>query len=178
MKDGEVEDSDGIVGWPRAHFAGHRRRFAQFDAPTVRAILALRTVAQRVENALGAWFPGDGLTPQKFGVLVVLLAEEKPISLSELRRFLGTTQANVTGLVAGLERDALIERKTSRDDRRVSFVSLTRSGRRLVEAMSPPYFARNKNALRGLSQTEKKTLVDLLAKVSRGFATESANNKT
>jgi|SRR5580704_788535 DNA-binding MarR family transcriptional regulator len=172
MKDGDVDDGDTIVGWPRSHFSGHKRRFSEFDAPTFRAILALRSTAQRVENALGAWFLDDGLTPQKFGVLVVLLAEGKPISLSELRRFLGTTQANVTGLVAGLERDGLIERKTSRQDRRVSFVSLTRGGRRLVESTCPSYFAWNRGALRALSQSEKKTFVELLEKVSRGFANE------
>jgi DNA-binding MarR family transcriptional regulator len=169
MKDGEVTDADQIVGWPKTHFAGHKRRYPEFDAATLRAMLALRAVAQQVENALGTWFADDGLTPQKFGVLVVLAAEERPISLSDLRKFLGTTQANVTGLVAGLERSGLIERKSSRDDRRVSFVFLSRTGRRLVESRLPGYFARNRAALRGLSQSEKKTFVDLLAKVANGY---------
>jgi DNA-binding MarR family transcriptional regulator len=129
----------------------------------------LRITAQRVENALGAWFLGDGLTPQKFGVLIVLAAEKDPITLSDLRRSLGTTQANVTGLVAGLERSGLLERRTSREDRRVSYVSLSRSGRRLVEARSPQFFARVREGMRGLSQAEKKTFVELLTKIVRGY---------
>jgi hypothetical protein len=36
--------------------------------------------------------------------------------------------------------------------------------------MLPSYFAKNKAALRGLTQGEKKTLVELLGKVTRGFA--------
>jgi len=170
MRDAEIADTEDIVGWPDSHFAGHRKRHSDFDPATVRALLALRTTAQRVENALGSWFVDAGLTPQKFGVLIVLQAEADPISLSDLRRYLGTTQANVTGLVAGLERDGYIDRKASTDDRRVSYISLSRTGKRVVASLLPNYFAKNKAALRGLTQSEKKTLVDLLTKVSRGFA--------
>jgi DNA-binding MarR family transcriptional regulator len=171
MRDGEHRDLEDIVGWPDAHFAGHRKRFSEFDPAAVRGLLALRTTAQRVENALGSWFIEAGLTPQKFGVLIVLHAEGEPISLSDLRRYLGTTQANVTGLVAGLERDGFIDRKASTEDRRVSYISLSRSGKSIVAKMLPNYFAKNKAAMRGLTQAEKKTLVELLTKVARGFAT-------
>ena len=170
MKDGENRDLEDIVGWPDAHFAGHRKRFSEFDPAAVRSLLALRTTAQRVENALGSWFLEAGLTPQKFGVLIVLHAEGEPISLSDLRRYLGTTQANVTGLVAGLERDGFIDRKASTEDRRVSYISLSRSGKSIVAKLLPSYFAKNKAAMRGLTQAEKKTLVELLTKIARGFA--------
>ena len=170
MKDGEIHASDDIVGWPDEHFAAHRKRFSDFDPASIRALLALRTTAQRVENALGSWFLEAGLTPQKFGVLIVLQAEGDPISLSDLRRYLGTTQANVTGLVAGLERDGYIDRKASTEDRRVSYISFSRSGKRVVASLLPQYFAKNKTALRGLTQNEKKQLVELLLKISRGFA--------
>lgn len=174
MRDGDINALEDIVGWPDAHFVGHRKRHVDFDAATLRALLALRTTAQRVENALGSWFLEAGLTPQKFGVLIVLQAEGEPISLSDLRRYLGTTQANVTGLVAGLERDGYIDRKASTEDRRVSFISLSRSGKRIVASMLPDYFSKNKSALRGLSANEKKTLVELLMKVSRGFSSIDA----
>jgi MarR family 2-MHQ and catechol resistance regulon transcriptional repressor len=170
MRNGDMREPEDIVGWPDSHFVGHRKRFSEFDPPTLRALLALRTTAQRVENRLGSWFLDVGLTPQKFGVLIVLQAEGAPISLSDLRRYLGTTQANVTGLVAGLERDGFIDRKASTEDRRVSYISLSRSGKRIVQQMLPEYFARSKAALRGLTQAEKRTLVELLAKVTRGFS--------
>jgi DNA-binding MarR family transcriptional regulator len=169
MKDGEATGTDGIVGWPKTHFVGHKRRYTEFDAASVRAVLALRATAQRVENALGGWFVDDGLTLQKFGVLIVLGAEDEPITLSDLRKILGTTQANVTGLVAGLERSSLIDRKPSRDDRRVSYVSLSRTGKRLVESRLPEFFGRLRDGMRGLTATEKKTFVDLLAKIVRGY---------
>ncbi len=171
MRDSEIDGAEEIVGWPGYHFAGHRKRSAEFAPRALRALLALRTTAQRVENAVGSWFLDAGLTPQKFGVLIILHAEGKPISLSDLRRYLSTTQANVTGLVAGLERDGYIERKASTVDRRVTFVSLSLSGKRVVMSMPPDYFARNKAAMKTLTQNEEKTLVDLLAKISRGFGT-------
>ena len=71
MRDGEQNDQGDIVGWPDAHFTGHRKRFSDFDPAAARALLALRTTSQRVENALGSWFLEAGLTPQKFGVLIV-----------------------------------------------------------------------------------------------------------
>jgi DNA-binding MarR family transcriptional regulator len=174
MGDRDSRGNDDIIGWPDAHFLGHRKRFSEFDASAMRALLALRTTAQRVENALGSWFLEAGLTPQKFGVLIVLAAEGQPISLSDLRRYLGTTQANVTGLVAGLERDGFIDRKASSEDRRVSYISLSRSGKRVVASLLPAYFAKNRAALRGLSASEKKTFVELLNKIARGFATIEA----
>jgi DNA-binding MarR family transcriptional regulator len=170
MKDGAEHEPEDIVGWPDSHFAVHRKRYPEFDPATLRGLLALRATAQRVENALGSWFMDAGLTPQKFGVLIVLQAEAEPISLSDLRRYLGTTQANVTGLVAGLERDGFIDRKASTKDRRVSYISLSRSGKRIVQSMLPEYFAKSKAAMRALTQNEKKLLVELLTKVARGFS--------
>lgn len=170
MKGAETDGAGDLVGWPEHHFAAHRQRFSEFDPASLRVILALRITAQRVENSLGSWFLPAGLTPQKFGVLVILQAEGRPVSLSNLRRYLGTTQANVTGLVAGLERDRFIERRGSQEDRRVSFISLARSGKRIVESVLPEYFLRNKNALRALNASEKKMLTELLGKVSRGYA--------
>src|SRR5271166_3991037 len=169
MRDGESSVDDDNAGWPEQHFASHRKRFTEFDPASMRALLTLRIASQHVENALGSWFLDAALTPQKFGVLIVLQAEGKPISLSDLRRYLGTTQANVTGLVAGLERDGYIERRASSEDRRVSYVSLARAGKRILHAMLPEYFARSKAATKSLTQVEKKQLVALLEKFARGF---------
>ena len=169
MRDGDNGAVEEPAGWPEYHFSGHRKRFPEFDAASMRAMLTLRIAAQRVENALGSWFLDADLTPQKFGVLIVLQAEGKPISLSDLRRCLGTTQANVTGLVAGLERDGYIERRASTEDRRVSYISLARAGKRILASMLPQYFARSKAATKILTQSEKKQLVTLLEKLARGF---------
>ncbi len=38
--------------------------------------------------------------------------------------------------------------------------------------MLPAYFEKSKAALRSLSQTEKKTFVELLNKIARGFSPE------
>jgi DNA-binding MarR family transcriptional regulator len=174
MKDGDNSAGEESAGWPEYHFSGHRKRFPEFDAASMRAILTLRIAAQHIENALGSWFLDADLTPQKFGVLIVLQAEGKPISLSDLRRYLGTTQANVTGLVAGLERDGFIERRASTEDRRVSYISLARAGKRILSSMLPEYFARSKAATKSLTQAEKRQLVVLLDKFARGFGPDES----
>jgi DNA-binding MarR family transcriptional regulator len=169
MRRGDAS-GDGLVAWPESHFNGYKKHFAEFDGAALRALLTLRAAAQQVENALSAWFAESGLTPQKFGVLMLLFAEEKPIALSNLRRFLNTTQANVTGLVAGLERDGLIDRRASADDQRVSYVSVSRAGKRILRTTLPAYFALSREALCGLNQAEKKKFIALLARVAHGFA--------
>jgi len=169
MKRGD-SSGDGFVGWPESHFSGYKKHFSDFDPGALRTLLTLRAVAQLVENSLSAWFADSGLTPQKFGVLMLLFAEEKPITLSHLRSLLRTTQANVTGLTTGLERDGLIERRVSREDQRVSFVSLSRSGKRALRSTLPAYFAFSHDALGTISVSEKKSLVALLVRVAKGFA--------
>jgi len=160
---------DGLVGWPESHFSGYKEHFSEFDPGALRTLLILRAVSQYVENVLSGWFAESGLTPQKFGVLMLLFAEEKPITLSHLRSLLLTTQANVTGLTTGLERDGLIERRVSREDQRVSFVSLSRRGKRALRSTLPAYFALSRDALGGMSGAEKKSLIALLARVAKGF---------
>ncbi|HEV3158197.1 MAG TPA: MarR family transcriptional regulator [Candidatus Baltobacteraceae bacterium] len=146
-----------------------RRGLNAADGRVVRTLISLRVAAQRVENAVGAWVVDSDLTGAKFSLLLTLASSEQQMRLSDIRRRLGTTQANVTGLVGGLERDGFVKRIASTEDRRVTFLKLTQTGRRALDGALPSYLTQGRAALKALSSKELEVLVDLLARLSRGL---------
>ena len=69
-----------------------------------------------------------GLTPSQFEILTVL-SEEGTIPLNRLSERLCCACSNVTGIVDRLERDGLVKRERSQEDRRVILLGLTEKGR-------------------------------------------------
>lgn len=68
-------------------------------------------------------------------VLVKLLAEKAPITVSEVAQHLGMTAAGATGLIDRLEKAGMVDRERDAEDRRVVRVTLNAEGRRqLAEA--------------------------------------------
>jgi len=68
-----------------------------------------------------------GLTPSQFEILTVL-SEEGEIPLNRLSERLCCACSNVTGIVDRLERDGLVKRERSQEDRRVILLGLTDKG--------------------------------------------------
>ena len=77
------------------------------------------------------FFASHGLTPSQFDLLSALF-EEGAIPLNRLSERLCCACSNVTGLVDRLERDGLVRRERSLEDRRVILLSLTDKGRELL----------------------------------------------
>lgn len=72
-----------------------------------------------------------GLSPARFSVLAAL-RYGGPQRLGDLACREGVAQPTMTKLVAGLERDRLVTRRTDHGDRRGTVVELTADGRALV----------------------------------------------
>ncbi len=79
----------------------------------------------------------------------------------------GVTRATVTGLLDGLERDALVRRIPSRVDRRSISVALTKKGAVLTTRLFREHAAWIAGLLQGLSASERDTLSALLGKIWR-----------
>jgi DNA-binding MarR family transcriptional regulator len=91
---------------------------------------ALIHAAHRVEARLEEALAGVGLSGAKNSALCVLVAEDRPISLSELAEKLTCVRSNVTQLVDRLEADGLVKRTDDPADRRVVRAEVTGLGRR------------------------------------------------
>ena len=68
-----------------------------------------------------------GLTPSQYELLTVL-SEEGAVPLNRLSERLCCAGSNVTGIVDRLERDGLVRRERSQEDRRVILLGLTDKG--------------------------------------------------
>jgi DNA-binding MarR family transcriptional regulator len=86
-------------------------------------VAAFQAVNQAVKEALG---PFD-ITPAQFGALR-RIEEEEEVSLSELARRLGCTNANVTRLIDHMVRAGLVEKVAHPSDQRVVLVRITSQG--------------------------------------------------
>lgn len=107
------------------------------------------------------------LTASQFNTLLVLrMAGEAGLRMSEIGERLVVTRSNVTRLVDGLERQGLVARG-EHADRRATVVRLTSAGAKLVARTLPGHRRRLAELTDCLSRTEKQTLVRLLSKLRR-----------
>lgn len=82
------------------------------------------------------------LSLNEYEVLLQLwLAEERRLRRVDLADQLLITQGGVTRLLAGLERDGLVERAACEADRRVVYAQLTSAGRRRLESARRDHLA-------------------------------------
>ena len=75
----------------------------------------------------------------------------------------------MTGLLDTLEKDGFISRTDHPEDRRMYSVHLTARGREFIQGMLPDHYRRIAALMAPLSQAERDTLRELLAKVSSGI---------
>ena len=97
--------------------------------------------------------------------LLYLLLENGVCSPSTLAKASNVDPAAVTRILRDFERDGIVSRTASANDRRQVHVELTRSGRRLVADLLAKRANFLKAALDGLSEDEIETLQTLLLRV-------------
>src|SRR3954468_17194170 len=74
--------------------------------------------------------------------------------------------ASVSAMLDHLERDGIVERRRSDRDRRVVVVTLTASGRALLERKRERWRARGAEALAGLSDAELLAAADVMRRMA------------
>jgi DNA-binding MarR family transcriptional regulator len=146
-------------------------RYPDLDTSALEAFLVLLRVASDVLDALEAFLAKQGTSQGKFTILMLLNGElETGLSPSDLAIRSGVTRATITGLLDGLSREKLIVREGDTGDRRKSIVRLTPRGAKVLDRMLPDYYKQVAELMRGLADTEKTMLVDLLMKMNTGLS--------
>jgi len=145
------------------------KRYPELDIAAVETCLAFLHTTADVYQALDVHFARYGLSRGKFTLLMQLyLAGEQGLTPSECAERAGVTRATITGLLDGLERDGLVRRFPDLADRRMLRLQLTDQGRDLLSQMLPDHFCRTTGLMGNLTDSEKKTLIELLNKVRTG----------
>lgn len=91
----------------------------------LRLLTCTNVIEKRVRNRLRCEF--DTTLP-RFDVLAALEHSPEGLTMGELSTHLMVSNGNVTGIVARLEKEGLVARRTAPNDRRTHFVRLTDKG--------------------------------------------------
>jgi MarR family transcriptional regulator, organic hydroperoxide resistance regulator len=101
-----------------------------------------------------AWQQQTPLTPAQY-YLLLALNNEPELGVGEMAAAAGCTSPTATRMLDGLERDGVVVREPSTDDRRRTIVSLTAKGKRLLAQQ------------RRAGQQKKQRLYDQLSPAER-----------
>jgi DNA-binding MarR family transcriptional regulator len=107
----------------------------------------------------------DGLSPMLFGVLATIEAQAG-IGQGEIADVLGADRSTMVRLVDQLERRGLVRRESRPDDRRTVVPTLTPAGRAALAAATPQVLGSEELFARDLSPDERRTLANLLQRLS------------
>jgi DNA-binding MarR family transcriptional regulator len=127
------------------------------------AIIYLYTESRRITKELArrAELTGPQLT------VVKMLEQIGDLSLSELSERIRAQNSTVTGIIDRMEREGLVVRERSKEDRRVVYIRLTTKGKRLAEDIPVEPMEIFRGALESLTASEVRDLVRILGKVAR-----------
>lgn len=98
------------------------------------------------------------------GMVLFAIEELQPVPLLQLGRAVARDKSQITRLVHVLEAKDLIVRHAAESDARVSLISLSPNGRKLVDQLRSVVRAVVDETLSGLDAEERGTLHRLLAK--------------
>jgi DNA-binding MarR family transcriptional regulator len=133
-------------------------------------------LAQLLQAELEPVFEAHDVNGGEFDVLASLRRAGKPYRLTptELSNALMVTSGGMTKRLTALEGRGLIRREPDPNDGRSTSVTLTREGKRLVEAILPEHIANEERLLSELSNKERAELAGLLETLAVSLGDEAA----
>ena len=129
------------------------------------AYLAIARVQDRLTGDFQNLFKTQALTTTQFNALRILIGAKEPIPCQLVGERLIQRVPDVTRLLDRMEKEGLIERTRSAEDRRVVLVSVTPEGRRRSNRLNQPALALHDQQMKALSRAELRQLESLLAKL-------------
>jgi MarR family 2-MHQ and catechol resistance regulon transcriptional repressor len=145
------------------HFHGTPRQERALSA-YVRLLRASETVHSEATRTLA----GEGLSASQFAVLEALY-HIGPLCLSELADKILKTSGNLTMVVGNLEKNGLVTRQQSVEDRRFISVAISEKGRRLMARAFPVHLERIVELMNRLSPAQQDELARLCRKLGKGL---------
>ena len=106
-------------------------------------------------------------TLPRFDVLAALYRRRDGVTMSELSRMLLVSNGNATTVVDRLEKDGLVRRTQSDQDRRTVFVALTAQGLASFEGLASDHEREVDRLFSGLSETDLEQLTDILKRMGK-----------
>ena len=99
--------------------------------------------------------------------MVKILEQLGDLSLSELSDRIRAQNSTVTGIIDRMEREGLVLRARSTEDRRVVHINLTEKGAKLAREIPVEPMEIFRSALESLSAQEMRDLLKILTKIAK-----------
>jgi len=146
----------GSVAMQHADLETH---LVQADHEALRVWLRLFTCTTLVERIVDSALKKDFASSlPRFDLLSQLHRAPDGLRMGELSARILVTNGNVTWLVAALEGEGLVKRRTAPDDRRATVVRLTAAGRRHFETMARAHERLIVDLFEGLAPAERRAI--------------------
>jgi MarR family transcriptional regulator, lower aerobic nicotinate degradation pathway regulator len=139
------------------------------EQPTHQCAALLDFLARRMRTAGLQTLEPLGLRPRHLLALTVL-RDHGASGQQRLAEVLDIDRTNLVLLLNELEREDLVERRRSEEDRRRHVVELTNAGRELLARAEMALGATEEIVLRALDRQEREALYALLARAVDGLA--------
>ncbi len=150
-----------------------RRERPDLDVGPLHVLSRVSRLARHLDLARGAAFAQHGLEGWEFDVLSALRRAGAPYELSPGQLVAQTlvTSGTMTNRVDRLERRGLVGRSPDPNDRRGVIVSLTPTGRQVVDSAMADLLGREHAILGGLGEVDQTRLADSLRRLLAPFET-------
>lgn len=159
--DGQVRETSVRTG-----VAKLKELFPEIDSAALEANLMLQRAHNTLMNVRSPHWAKQGITGLRLNVLRLLyLADGRRLTMGEIAADLNRGTPNVTQLIDGLEREGLVRRISTPEDKRVVYAQLTPLGEERFASVFPANALTLKEAWAPLSDREKGLLVHLLARL-------------
>jgi DNA-binding MarR family transcriptional regulator len=131
------------------------------------AIIYFTTETRRITKELAkrANLTGPQLT------ILKILETIGDLSLSEVSDRIRAQNSTVTGIIDRMEREGLVQRVRSQEDRRVIRIHLTDKGAKLAESIPVEPMELLRGALGGLAPAETKEFLRIMTKIAKRIRT-------
>jgi len=138
------------------------------DTSPIGVIGRISRLARQIEDRLEPVYAASGLEPGWYDVLATLRRAGPPFQLrpTDFASALMLTTSGTTKRLDRLESAGHITRHPDPDDRRGVLITLTDSGRELIDNATARHMANEHRLLGGLTQADRHQLADLLRKLT------------
>lgn len=138
---------------------------APFTSLEQEATLNVVRTAARLSDGIDLLLKQHGLSGPQYNVLRILRgAGSEGLCRNDLRDRMLTRMPDMTRILDRMEEAGLVRRTRAPDDRRMVLTHITPEGLRLLSELDEPIEALHQRQLGHLSNTELRTLIDLLTR--------------
>jgi DNA-binding MarR family transcriptional regulator len=158
-----VADTDGVD----VILQQWQRERPDLDTSPIAVIGRISRLSREIERRLEPVYAASGLEPGWYDVLATLRRAGPPYRLrpTDFAASLMLTSSGTTKRLDRLEAVGYITREPDPTDRRGVLITLTPSGRSLVDRAATAHMANEQRILSGLTAAERRQLADLLRRL-------------